>query len=182
MVLGSPTSVPTAVVERQLKKAFVEAEDRVKKDEHGLYDQSLHATEEPIKFSVVKKYPSGMPWVPLKSDEERPNNGRMAFMLLLKEDQEQRVRDVIKEIKDICGLAKHMGKNAWMMKMQSNHKASNSMEVKRTKDKTIEAVKAHGSMMLSLGQAQIPGLYNINKVHHLRQVDRNGEVRILKIP
>ena len=43
MVLGSPTSVPTAVVERQLKKAFVEAEDRVKKDEHGLYDQNLHA-------------------------------------------------------------------------------------------------------------------------------------------
>ena len=75
---------------------------------------------------------------------------------------------------------KHMGKNACMMEMQSNHKASHSMETKRTKDKTIEAVKAHGSMMLSLGQAQIPGLYNINKVHHLRQVDRNGKARTIK--
>ena len=180
MVLGAPTSVPPAVTERQLKKAFAKVEDRVKNDEHGLYDQSLHVTDEPINFSVVKKYPSGMPWVPLKSNEERPNNGRMAFMLLLKENQEQRMRNVVKEIKDTSGLTKHVGRNAWMMEMQSNHKASDSMEIKRIKDKTIEAVYAHGSMMLSLGQAQIPGLYNINKVYHLRQVDRNGKVRTLK--
>ena len=30
MVLGAPTSVPPSVMERQLKKAFTEAEDRVK--------------------------------------------------------------------------------------------------------------------------------------------------------
>ena len=54
MVLGSPTSVPPTVMERQLKKAFAEAEDRVKNNEHGLYDQSLHTTDETIKFSVVK--------------------------------------------------------------------------------------------------------------------------------
>ena len=134
MVLGAPTPVPTAVVERQPKKVFNEAEDRVRKDELGLYDQSLHDTEEPIKFSVVKRYPSGMPWVPLKNDEERPNNGRMVFALL-KADQEQRVRNFLKEIKDTSGMTKHMGKNDWMMEMQSGHKANDSMEIKRTKDK-----------------------------------------------
>ena len=182
MVLGAPTPVPTAVVERQLKKVFDEAEDRVRKDEHGLYDKSLHDTEKPIRFSVVKRYPSGMPWVPLKNDEVRPNNGRMVFALLSKADQKQRVRDLLQEIKDTSGMTKHMGKNAWMMEMQSGHKANDSMEIKRTKDKTIEAIKAHGSMMLSLGQAQMPDLYNINKVHHLRQVGRNGKVGTIKKP
>ena len=76
-----------------------------------------------------------MPWVPLKSDEERPNNGRLAFVFLLKEDQEQRVRQVFKEIKDTSGLTKFVGRNAWMMEMQSNQKASNSMEVRRQKGK-----------------------------------------------
>ena len=54
------------------------------------------------------------------------------------------------------------------------------MEVKRIKEKTIDLVKAHGSMMLSLGQAQIPGLHNINEVHRLRKTDKNGRVRIIK--
>ena len=79
-----------------------------------------------------------------------------------------------------CGLTKLVRRNALIMEMQSNHKASDSMEIKRMKDKTIEAVYAHGSMMLSLGQARIPGLYNINKVHHIKQEDRNGKVRTLK--
>ena len=81
-----------------------------------------------------------MPWVPLKDDEERPKNGRLAFVMLLEEDQEQRMRQIAKEIKDTSGLTKFVGRNAWMMEMQSNHKASDSMEIKRIKDKTIEAV------------------------------------------
>ena len=95
MLLGIPTPLPPAVVQRQLTKTFEEAEDRVRKDKLGLYDQSLHDTEEPIKFSVVKRYPSGMPWVPLKSDEVRPNNGRMVFALMVKAEQEQRVRNLV---------------------------------------------------------------------------------------
>ena len=67
-----------------------------------------------------------------------------------------------------------------MMEMQSNHRASDSMKIKRIKNKTIETVYAHGSMMLSLGQAGIPGLHNVNKVHLIKQVDRKGKVRILK--
>ena len=35
-------------------------------------------------------------------------------------------------------------------------------------------------MMLSLGQAQIPGLRNVNQVHHLKQVDKKGKVRVVK--
>ena len=101
----------------------------------GCMIKALHDTEEPIQFSVVKRYPSGMPWVPLKNDEVRPNNGRMVFALLSKADQKQRVRDLLQEIKDTSGMTKHMGKNAWMMEMQSGHKANDSMEIKRTKDK-----------------------------------------------
>ena len=66
MLLGVPTGVPIPVVERELAKAYTEAEDRIKKDEHGLYDQRHHDTNEPIKFSLVKRYPTGMPWVKLK--------------------------------------------------------------------------------------------------------------------
>ena len=67
-----------------------------------------------------------------------------------------------------------------MMEMQSSVKASDSMEVRRQKERTIEAVFIHGSMMLSLGQAQVPGLRNINHVHHLRQVDKQVKVRVVK--
>ena len=128
----------------------------------------------------MKRFPTGMPWVPLKGDEERPNNGRLAFVMLLKEDQVQRMRQIAREISDTSGLTKFAGRNAWMMEMQSNHKANDSMEVKRIKEKTIESVKSHGSMMLSLGQARIPGLYNVNKVHLIKQVNKKGEVKILK--
>ena len=93
----------------------------MRKDKLGLYDQNLHDTEEPIKFSVVKRYPSGMPWVPLKSDEVRPNNGKMVFALSVKAEQEQRVRDLIQEIKNTSGLTKRLGRNAWIMEMQSSH-------------------------------------------------------------
>ena len=89
--MGVPTSVPTPVVEKQLTKAIIEAEGRVKKDDSGLHDQSLHATKEPIKFALVKRFPQGMPWVPVKGDEERPNNGRLTFVMLLKENQEPRM-------------------------------------------------------------------------------------------
>ena len=88
MTMGVPSGVPNPVVHSELTKTIVEAEDRIRKDDSGLYDQSLHATTEPIKFVLVKKFPQGMPWVPVKSDKDRPNNGRLAFIMLLKGDQE----------------------------------------------------------------------------------------------
>ena len=54
------------------------------------------------------------------------------------------------------------------------------MEVRRQKEATIEAVFTHGSMMLSLGQAQVPGLRNIHHVHRLKQVDKLGKIRVIK--
>ena len=177
---GSSNRRSNSVVEKYLMKATAEAEDRVKKDNLGLYDQSLHATKEPIKFTLVKKFPQGMPWVPVKGDEEKPNNGRLTFVMLLKGNQEPRMRQIARGVKDTNGLTKHLGRNAWMMEMQSSIKVSDSREVKRQKERTIEAVFTHGSMMLSLGQAQVPGLRNINYVHHLRQVDKQGNVRVIK--
>ena len=135
MTLGVPTGVPTPIVERQLMKAFVEAEGRVRKDEQGLYDQGHHATKEPIKFALVKKFPQGILWVPVKSDEDRPDNGRLIFVILLKENQEPRMRQIVKELKDTNRLTKFVGRNAWMMEMQSSVKASDSMEVRRQKEK-----------------------------------------------
>ena len=69
-----------------------------------------------------------------------------------------------------------------MVEMQGAQKASDSMEVKRQKGKNIDAVHGHGSIMLILGQAQIPGLTNINHIYRLRQVDRKGNARIVKSP
>ena len=66
-----------------------------------------------------------------------------------------------------------------MMEMQSSIKASDSTEVKRQNVAT-GAVFAHDSMMLSLGQAQVPGLRNINHAHRLKQVDKQGKVRVIK--
>ena len=101
-------------------------------------------------------------------------------LLSVKAEQEQRLRDVLQEIKNTSGLAKRLGRNAWFMEMQSNHKSSDSVEVKRIKDKTIDSIKSHGSMQLCLGQAAIPGLHNITKVFRLRKVEKNGKVRIIK--
>ena len=123
-----------------------------------------------------------MPWVPVKGGEERLNNGRLTFVMLLKEDQEPRMRQIVRELKYTNGLAKFLGRNAWMMEIQSSVKACDSMEVRRQKERTIEAAFTHGSMMLSLGQAQVPGPRNINHVHYLGQVDKQGKVRVVKRP
>ena len=112
--------------------------------------------------------------MPVKGDEERPNNGRLTFVMLLKGNQESRMRQIVRELKDTNGLTKYLGRNAWMTEMQSSIKASDSMEVRRQKDNITEAVFTHGSMMLSLGEAQVPGLRNINHIHHLRQVDKQA--------
>ena len=62
----------------------------------------------------------------MKEDKERPNNGRLTFVTLLKEDQKIRMRQIFKDLKN---------STAWMMEMQGAQKASDSMEVKRQKEK-----------------------------------------------
>ena len=66
-----------------------------------------------------------MPWVPVKGDKEKPNNGKLTFVMLLKENKERHIRQIVRELKDTNGLTKYMGRNAWMMEMQSSVKASN---------------------------------------------------------
>ena len=123
------------MVERQCSKAFEEAERRIKDDKDRVYEQGHHATKEPLNLSLVQKFSQGMPWVPVKECKERPNNGRLTFVTLLKEDQEPRMRQIFKELKDTNGLSKHVGRTAWMMEMQGALKASDSVEVKRQKEK-----------------------------------------------
>ena len=90
------------------------------------------------------------------------------------------MRQIVRELKDTNGLTKHLGRNAWMMEMQSHVKVSDSVEVRRQKEATIDAVFTHGSMMLSLGQAQVPGLRNTHHAHRLKKVDKQGKVRVMK--
>jgi len=68
--------------------------------------------------------------VPVKGDEERPNNGRLTFVILLKENQEPRMRQIVRELKDTNGLTEFLRRNTWMMEMQSSVKASDSMEIR----------------------------------------------------
>ena len=56
MAMGVPTALPNSVVHGQLTKTIVKVEGRIRKDDSGWYDQSLHATSEPIKFALVKKF------------------------------------------------------------------------------------------------------------------------------
>ena len=90
------------------------------------------------------------------------------------------MRQIVRELKDTNGVTKHLGRNAWMMEMQSTVKASDSMKIRRQKEATIDAVFAHDSIMLILGHAQIPGLRNIHHVHRLKQMDKMGKVRVIK--
>ena len=110
MILGVPTSLPLDVVERQCKCAFDDAEKKIKEDKHGLYDQSLHATNESLKFAVIKKYTTGMPWVEIKEGENRPNSGRIVLNIQIKAEQEPRFRQILKESKDTSGLSRYLGK------------------------------------------------------------------------
>ena len=118
--------------------------------------------------------------MPVISNEDRPNNGRLTFIVLLKGGQEFRMRQIVRELKDTNGMTKHLGRNARMMEMQSIVKASGSIEVRRQQEATIDAAMAHGSMMLSLEHAQGPGLRNMHHVHCLKQVDKMGKVRVIK--
>ena len=117
MTMGVPTGVPTPVVDKTTDESHHRSGRQSQKNDSGLYDQSLHATKEPIKFALVKKFPRGMPWVPVKDDEERPNNGRLTFVMLLKGNQEPRMCQIVRELKDTNGLTKHLVRNAWMMEM-----------------------------------------------------------------
>ena len=180
MLLGVPTSLPPSVVERQCREAFEDGEKKIREDKQGIYDQSLHATKEPLVFALVKKYPTGMPWVVIKDGENRPNSGRMAFVLQIKAEQEPRVRQILKELKDTSCLGRYLGKNAWSMEMQASVGGNDDMAAKQKKNKTIDAVYAHGSMQLSLGHTLIPGLRNVEKVHHLKQIKKNGSTIMIK--
>ena len=66
------------------------------------------------------------------------------------------------------------------MEIQGAQNASGSMKAKQQKKKTIDAVCIHGSMMLSLGQAQTPELRNANQIHYLKQVGKKVKVRVVK--
>ena len=88
MFLGVLTRVFIPVVERQCGTAFEEAEHGIKADKNRMHDQGHHTKKELLKFSIIKKYPAEMSWVPTKEDEDRPNNCRLTFIMLLKEDQD----------------------------------------------------------------------------------------------
>ena len=92
MILGVPTSLPIPIVERQCRRAFKESEARIREDKQEYHDKSIHATDKPLKFAIIKKYPTGMPWVDLKEGEDRPNSGRMVFQIQIKAEHEPRLR------------------------------------------------------------------------------------------
>ena len=76
-----------------------------------------------------------MPWVPIKEDEGRPNNGRLAFVMLLKEDQELRMRQIFKKLKGTNGLTKHVGTAVWMMEVQGAQKLQTKWKSKDKRKK-----------------------------------------------
>ena len=132
MLLGIPIRMPVLVVERQCRKAFEEAEHRTKDGKNGLYEQGHHGTKEPLKFSFVNSPRDAMG--AYQRERRKVNNGRLTFIMLLKEDQELHMRQNFKEFKDTTELTKHMGPvddgNARCPE------ASDSVEVKRQKEKT----------------------------------------------
>ena len=47
----------------------------------------------------------------VKSDEDRQNNGRLTFIMLLKGDQESQMRQIDRELKDTNEMSKYLGRN-----------------------------------------------------------------------
>ena len=180
MILGCPTSLPPSLVARQCKAAFEEAEKKIREDKQGLYDQSLHATKEPLEFAILKRYPTGMPWVVIKEGENRPDSGRMVFVIQIKAEQEPRLRQILTELKDTSRLGIYLGKHAWTMVMQVPVREGDDMATKQMKNKTIDGVCAHGSFQLSLGHTIVPGMRNAEKVHRLKQLTKTGSTIKLK--
>ena len=66
--------------------------------------------------------------------------------------------------------------------MQATIGANDDMDVKQKKEKTIDVVFAHGSMMLSLGHTHVPGLRNIEQKHYTKQTKLDGSKIMLKSP
>ena len=64
--------------------------------------------------------------------------------------------------------------------MQAPVGANDDMAARQRKEKTIQAVYAHGSMQLSLGHTLVPGLRNVEKVYHIKQLKKDGTTIMLK--
>ena len=59
MVLGTPTSIPVAVLKRQRVLAIHAREARTLSEVTGRYNKSNHAGKKDIEFEVVTGYPTG---------------------------------------------------------------------------------------------------------------------------
>ena len=94
MVLGTPTSIPVAVLKRKLVLAIQASEARILSDVTGRHGKSNHAGKKEIEFEVVTGYPTGMPYRKYEEGEQRPSNGRKVFIFQVKEEDEPRLRVV----------------------------------------------------------------------------------------
>ena len=180
MILGCPTSLPPLLVERQCKAAFEDGEKKIKGNKQGLYDQSLHAKNEPLQFAILKRWPTGLPWTNTQEGETRIDSGRMVFVIQIKAEQEPRLRQILMELKDTSCLGLHLGKHAWTMEMQAPIRDGDDMATKQKKNKTIDAICAHGSFQLSIGHTIVPGMRNVEKVHRLKQLTATGSTIMIK--
>jgi hypothetical protein len=64
--------------------------------------------------------------------------------------------------------------------MQSPVGGGDDMEAKQRKERTIQSVYAHGSMMLSLGHTYVPGLRNVDEIYRIKKLKKDGTSVILK--
>ena len=180
MILGVPTSIPPNVVKQQLIRAMNDSEERVRGEKLGLYDKSLHGNRKPVVLELSRKFPIGIPFIQWEEDEVRPNNGRQAFVIQVKLEQEPRLRSTLKEMKDTNGLKNHLYRTVWTIEMQSTITDNDAMFVRKKREKAIEVVYTHGSCMLNLGHTHVPRLRNIEQKYRIRQTKEDGSVRCLR--
>ena len=136
MVLGTPTIIPVAVLKRQLVLAIKASEARILSDVIERHDKSNHAGKKEIEFEVVTGYPTGMPYRKYEEGEQRPNNGRNAFILQVKEEHEPRLRAVMEEMKATGGLKKFCGPTSWTIEMQPPTRENDDLQAKGKMEKS----------------------------------------------
>ena len=81
MILGAPTCVPVPVMTRQFNIVLKSSEERILQDALGRYNKNLHGGDKWIYFELIITYPSRLPFKKYGKGEDRPNNGRRAFII-----------------------------------------------------------------------------------------------------
>jgi hypothetical protein len=117
-----------------------------------------------IIYAVVREFSAGMPWegAEEKKQKQGTNSARLAYVFHIYQPDYERMKKLLAYAKEMNIWQKHWGNAAFTIKLP-NEESSQGVNTKY-----IQMVQMHGSVQLSMGEALIEGMINIDTSFTLR--------------